>query len=476
MVNQSATPSSEPCAAIDNLFLFCETEELPMNIACVWEFPTVMSRDEVMEINRPLMESDEYRRYRQIIVGDPEKATARWTDIAKIDMGKHVFEHKLGGKATIEEVQALSGKLFSSPLDRTMPLWDCHLITGLATGGCVLVYRLHHAITDGQGSVRALLSVTSSGEGVETEQYSAVNRGSIKKQQSATAKTKKTFQEELLACIKITQAWFIAAIFFIQCMLQATWDCIVIGVRPKRSFVNPAPHPEGQKAVAWTEGVLLDDVKRVKNAYKMTVNDVVLSCAAGAIRDYMLENNEPVQDLVCGIPFSMRRADDFSLSNHATMAMTFLPVSMESPIDRMNDIHNRMNMLKLSPFPSIMYSFVNMLYLNRTYLACMKMYDSIIMRYGQTRMQAVLTNVPGPSSALFIGGHKLTGYAPMVPQVNRSSLGMGVMSYDGKVFFGLLTEEGNLVGGPRNICDKFNSQFAMLLQNAKEIESASKRA
>ncbi|KNC84741.1 hypothetical protein SARC_03053 [Sphaeroforma arctica JP610] len=474
MVNQKSVVAQSRATPLDNLFLISERKALPMNIACIWEFATEMTLQEAIDLNKPFVVSEAYRRYRQIVVGDPKTGDVMWTDFPEFKIEDHCIEHNLGGNGTKSDCEKVAGEILSTSLDRSKPLWDCHLLTGLANGRSIMVYRLHHAITDGQGSIRALLSVTTT-KGTEQVQYSVGNRGDKKKRRRSSASSNKmstkSTQMVVVNYLKQLQAFIFQLLFTLQCLLMALWDGLVLGFRPKVSFTKAAPNAEGIKSVAWTEGVPLEDVKIIKNAFGMTVNDVVLSVATGAIREYMVENNEPIQDLTVGIPFSMRSVNDEGLANKATMAITFLPTSVADPKARMAFLHNRMNMLKLSPMPSVSYSSSNALYGSKLFLKMLHAFNNYLMDAGGNRLQAVLTNVPGPAAPLLIGGHELTKYAPMIPQINRSSLGMGVMSYNGKVFFGLLTEKGNLVGGSRAVVDKFEAQFSELLEEAKAMET-----
>eukprot|EP00121_Abeoforma_whisleri_P011590 Awhi_evm1s10695 len=459
---------SIPVTAIDNCFLVCEEEELPMTISCVWQFNTKLTREEVRDTSKTFNEKIEYRRYTQIITGDPEKGTAHWTDFDGYDVENHVFEHDFKGQKTLTEAKEFIGGLLSKPLSRDKPLWDAHLLNGIKDeSGSTLVYRLHHAITDGQGSIRALLSVSSFEKDLASQQYNASkNAKPILKKRDEIRKAA-SIREKIDVAYKLAQKTIFNIMYVVYCLFMAFYDFFVLSVRPKRAFKNDAPHPEGKKDAAWTKGLDLDDVKIVKNAFGVTVNDVLLGCATGSLRKYMVEENEPMQELTCGIPFSMRSQDDWSLSNNATMAFTFLPVTVEDPLKRMKLINRRMNTLKLSPMPQIIYTSLGFLWNNPLYIKFVTSFDRIMLKMGRENLQTVLTNVPGPSQALLVAGHKLESYVPFIPQVNRSSIGMGVMSYDNKVFFGVFSELNNIKGGTSRVCDNFDAEFQYLLEAAK---------
>ena len=51
-----------------------------------------------------------------------------------------------------------------------------------------------------------------------------------------------------------------------------------------------------------------------------------------------------------------------------------------------------------------------------------------------------MTNVPGPQLPLYLLGRRLTGLYPVVPLAQRQALGIAIMSYHGRLGFGLLAD------------------------------------
>lgn len=93
-------------------------------------------------------------------------------------------------------------------------------------------------------------------------------------------------------------------------------------------------------------------------------------------------------------------------------------------------------------------------------------------KYIASRCQAVLTNVPGPQQAIRFGDCEILRYVPFIPQHGAGCLGMGVVSYNGQVSFGIVTEDDFLQGGPDDIARRFNQEFAALVERAKADKAA----
>ena len=75
---------------------------------------------------------------------------------------------------------------------------------------------------------------------------------------------------------------------------------------------------------------------------------------------------------------------------------------------------------------------------------------------------AVLTNVPGPQQPLYLAGSQMKEMMFWVPQNGNIGLGISILSYNGKVFFGLISDY-RLVKEPSAIISRFKREFEKLL-------------
>jgi len=74
----------------------------------------------------------------------------------------------------------------------------------------------------------------------------------------------------------------------------------------------------------------------------------------------------------------------------------------------------------------------------------------------------VLTNVPGPQQPLYLGGGEVREMMFWVPQNGGIGMGVSILSYNGKVFFGVITDR-KLVPDPRKIIKRFQPEFENLV-------------
>ena len=107
--------------------------------------------------------------------------------------------------------------------------------------------------------------------------------------------------------------------------------------------------PGVQKAVAWSEPMSLPEVKAVGKILGCSVNDMLLASAAGALRSYLAEKGDPVDDLEVRalVPVNLRRpGDEHALGNRFGLVALELPVGIENPLARLYETRNRMEALK----------------------------------------------------------------------------------------------------------------------------------
>eukprot|EP00122_Pirum_gemmata_P021201 Pgem_evm1s19771 len=95
------------------------------------------------------------------------------------------------------------------------------------------------------------------------------------------------------------------------------------------------------------------------------------------------------------------------------------------------------------------------------------MFDGLMMNFYATKCQTILTNVPGPACEINIAGHEVESFAPFIPCGSRGGLSMGLLSYNGRIYFGAFAESGVVEGSVERICEHFVNEFNVLLEKAK---------
>jgi WS/DGAT/MGAT family acyltransferase len=183
----------------------------------------------------------------------------------------------------------------------------------------------------------------------------------------------------------------------------------------------------------------LSEVKEIKNRLGGTVNDVVLAAVTGALRRFLEERGEDVEDLTLKalVPVSVRRDDEFGMTgNRVAGMMAPLPIYEEDPVERLRIISDELSGLKDSG-QAVGAQMLTQLsgFAPPTVLA-----QAGRLQARQRFFNLVVTNVPGPQIPLYVLGRRLLDVFPLAPLAKKQALCIAVMSYDGKLNFGLLAD------------------------------------
>jgi len=217
--------------------------------------------------------------------------------------------------------------------------------------------------------------------------------------------------------------------------------------------------PIGRKRVAWSEPLPLDDVKSVGKGLNCSINDVLLSCVAGAIGQYLRERGEDPagKEIRAMVPVNLRPLEEaWKLGNRFGLAPLVLPIGIENPIERVYAVHRRMAEMKGSYQPLLAFAVLAV-----SALFIKPVQDAILGMFAK-KATAVMTNVPGPARLLQFCGSTLRQNMFWVPASGDIGVGVSILSYGGGVQFGLITDE-KLVPEPQAIIDRFAPEFDKLL-------------
>ena len=228
---------------------------------------------------------------------------------------------------------------------------------------------------------------------------------------------------------------------------------------PEDSWTRFKGKPSGNKRVAWTDPIPLHEVKAVGKALGCTINDVLLASVTGALCHYLKDKGDPVEgvEIRALVPVDMRRSYEAGqLGNKFGIVGVELPVGIESPLKRLYEVHHRMQALKQSLEPPVTLGMFAVLGYAPQILQD-RLFNMLIHR-----ATAVMTNVPGPQSPLYLGGAEIKQIMFWVPQSGDIGMGVSILSFNGMVQFGLITD-AQMVPDPEAIIAHFRPQFEELL-------------
>ena len=214
-----------------------------------------------------------------------------------------------------------------------------------------------------------------------------------------------------------------------------------------------------RKRAAWADPLPLEEVKVAGKALGCSINDVLLSMAAGALRDYLVDKGDPVEGLEIRaiVPVNLRPAGQArGLGNQFGLVFLDLPIGMAHPLERLYEVRRRMLALKGSYQPLIALGLLNAVGYGPKVLQ-----EQVTSLLGNSAT-AVMTNVPGPQRPLYFAGKRIRELDFWVPQSGGIGMGVSILSYDGRIQFGVITDAG-LVPDPEAIVGRFADEFDKLL-------------
>lgn len=401
-----------------------------------------------------------------------DAAGAWWERDTALDLDDHVHRVALPGAADKAELEALVSDLASTPLDATKPLWQFHLVDNYR-GGSALVVRIHHCYADGIALIQVMLSLTHD----TAEGSLALPREEIRSESRGDADFWEQMMKPLAGILGnagrlgrgiLEQGRDLAAnpqvaAGAMQEVARKGMDfagevarLALMGRDAETRFKGPLGT---RKRVAWAEPLPLDEVKVMGKALGCSINDVLLSFAAGALRDYLEARGDPVEGLEIRaiVPVNLRPAGEGrNLGNHFGMVFLELPVGIAHPLERLYAVRARMQALKGSYQPVIALAL-----LNAVGYGPRAVQEQVTALLGASA-SAVMTNVPGPQKPLYFAGQRIAEIDFWVPQSGGIGMGVSILSYDGRIQFGVITDEG-LVPDPGAIVSRFAEEHEKLL-------------
>jgi WS/DGAT/MGAT family acyltransferase len=351
-------------------------------------------------------------------------------------------------------------------LDKHRPLWQFHLVESYQ-GGSALVARIHHSYADGIALVQVLLSLTDTVR--VPGRADALSKAWLKQEGTAVARRVGAVDRYVKLGGKMVEQG-------VAMGMSVYRDPTLAGVLAKeggeiaRELVtalalsdDPPSLLRGElgvsKRVAWAEPLDLDEVKAVGRACGCTVNDVLMAVASGALREYMRERGADVDGMVlrATVPVNLRPLEHAKkLGNHFGLVFLDLPVGEANPVGRLMHVTSCMNQLKGSRQAIVAYGLLAALGMAPAAV------QEVALELFSRKATAVATNVPGPQQPLYMAGCALREMMFWVPQTGSSGVGMSIMSYNGRVHFGLIAD-AKIVPDPEAVTCRFGPEFDKLV-------------
>ncbi len=404
-----------------------------------------------------------------------------WEADPYFDLDSHVHKVALTGKADKASLQTYLADQLSVAFDPTKPLWQIHFVENYL-GGIAAILRVHHCYADGISLVSVFNAITdnspnikfftgndiSPGDGInsfEATNNSAINSGPRNTAENSSNTQQSSGSDELYPwplyqqfidnavnwVEKYTRVGLKASEEGVHLLrdpdLVKTYanDCLkVVSEVGKLALFPPDPETSlkgtlgARKKCAWSEPVSLDHIKEISNGLGCKVNDLLMSCVAGALREKMQECGDNVEghSIHVTVPVNIRPVDDNeglnALGNYFGTVFVPLPVGISNPIERVYKLKHDMIALKKSFQPGVSFGLLFAAGLMP------KQVQKPLMEVFAKKTSAVVSNVPGPKEPRYFAGAKIKEQMFWVPQTGEVGLGLSIISYAGQVQFGMI--------------------------------------
>jgi diacylglycerol O-acyltransferase / wax synthase len=364
-----------------------------------------------------------------------------WVDDHDFDCEWHVRHTSLAPPGGDDELSALLGREVSRRLDRSRPLWEVVLIDGLAEGRVGILVKLHHAMVDGMAALALgalLLDPTTEPLAVpppeeEWEPETFDLRGYLARLAAAPFS-----QAQRLMLETASRAIDPDPRRAADDLRRATDLVAELARNRPQAPMTPLNEPISANRSCALVCARLSDVKDAARRAGGTVNDALLAAVAGMLGTYLAEAGKGAWNgraPVALVPVNVRRRDEHGeLGNRISTVLTELPVNVSDPVERLRAVSARMTELKESAAVragSLMVGAAG---------AAPPLVSSMLARAlsGVRAFNLVVSNIPGPQHPFYLDGARILAVFPLVPlNPANQGLSLGILSYDGGVFFGL---------------------------------------
>ncbi|MBF0238086.1 MAG: wax ester/triacylglycerol synthase family O-acyltransferase [SAR324 cluster bacterium] len=401
-----------------------------------------------------------YPRFRQKVVKTQVKFV--WQDDENFLLDNHVQVHELEQNEDKETaLKSLISQMMNQPLDPSRPLWKATLVQNYGTTGSALILRIHHCLADGIALVGVLLSLTDEKPGMapthtvlpefslNASEPLVNNLNDVipvfKRLAHRTFKTL-TNPGEMARVLNLSWRFFLALI-----KVLFLWP---------DTFTPLKGNLSGEKKVAWSKPIPVAKFKEAGNTLDAKINDLAIAAATGSIQRYFKKHAYPYvgKNVRVVVPVNLRPMEEFSqMGNRFGVIFLPLPIGVESPGERLEEVKRRMNRIKSSL--EAVVSFGMLQFLGKV----PHLIQRLMIFIFSLRGTAVLTNVPGPKSEIFLADIPLSKIMFWVPQSGNIGIGLSILSYGGNILFGVVSDT-SLIQEPDEIAKGFEEEIEALYQ------------
>lgn len=361
-----------------------------------------------------------------------------WRENCEVDLDYHVRPYRVdtpGGRRQLDEA---IGRIASTPLDRSKPLWEMYFIEGLANGRIAVLGKIHHALADGVASANLLARGMDLQDGGDEESY-ATDPAPTRPELVRTA-----FSDHMRQIGRFPGVVRYTA----QGMNRVRKSNKKLSPELTRPFTPPPSFMnhfvDGERKFA-TATLALADVKETAKQLGVTINDMVLAISGGALRELSLKyDGQADHPLLASVPVSFDFSRDRISGNRFSGVMMVVPIELSDPLERVQAVHDAAVDAKET------HNLMGPELVSRWSAYFPPAPAEALFRWlankdGQNKVLNIpISNVPGPREHGRVGGALVTEIYSVGPLTTGSGLNITVWSYVDQLNVSVLSDGATL--------------------------------
>jgi len=433
----------------DASFLYMETPSVHMHTlkVAVIDLPAKIPYADVFDLVRVSMESKLHLvpRLRLRPVEVPGGLHhPMWVNDPNFNIGRHLYRSKIAAPGSQREMDQAIAEVASIQLPRDRPLWETWLLEGLADGGVVLVTKIHHSLADGVASAAMMAKVMTLEP--DRDDHNALNRAwfpePLPSRRTLLKDALRDQREQLGTVAPLLRRTIKGSVNVLKNIKHRAIEVPYPFVTPRTVF-NRTLSPRRSFA---TTSLPVAELKAVKNAARVTLNDVVLATVAGALDRFFEGRGETLsKPLIASVPMSVASPGDAprEAGNRVANLFTSLCNDIHDPLERLHKIHAVTSQSK-----EVQQQLGIETMLDWSEAAPAVAYRWALGAFSQSGLSDIMpppanlivSNVRGPDHPLYVAGARLRTIYSVGPAIEGIGLNITGWSYCGDLAIALIAD------------------------------------
>ncbi len=383
-----------------------------------------------------------------------------WRENCEVDIEYHVRPWRVDPPGGRRELDEAVGRIASTPLDRSRPLWEMYFIEGLAGGRIAVLGKIHHALADGVASANLLARGMDLQAGPDERDSYPTDPPPSKAELVRTA-----FADHMrqIGRIPSVMSYTAKGLQRVRRSPKKLSPELTRPFTPPPSFMNH--RIDGQRKFA-TATLALADIKQTAKHLGVTINDMVLAISAGALRELSVKyDGHADHPLLASVPVSFDFSPDRISGNYFSGVMMTVPIQLADPLERVRAVHEAASDAKdthhlMGP------ELVSRWSAYMPQAPTEKLFRWLAEKDGQNKiLNLPISNVPGPREPGRVGGALVTEIYSVGPLTTGSGLNITVWSYVDQLNISVLSD-GSTLEDPHELTDAMIDAFVEIRRAA----------